>query len=174
MAVFPLTKIPKWGYHKGSGKRWFGATRDGGRTHAACDLIASPGKPVLAVDTGTYLYRESFYLGTDALVVQHNGFLVRYGEVSKDKKVKGLKRGDTVHPGQVIGYVGGLKMLHFEMYKGTEIGPLTQRKNKTFYNVPGANYQRRADLMDPTPYLNQLKLWTKFTDWVEDVVDDIF
>lgn len=173
MLVFPLTKIPKWGYHKGSGKRWFGASRDGGRKHAACDLICRPKKPVLAVDHGTYLYRRDFYLGTDQIVIDHGTYIVRYGEVDKEKRVKGLKPGITkVKPGDVIGFVGRLKMLHFEMYKGTEMGHLTQRKNKDYKYVDPKNFQRRADLLDPTSFLDRLKLWTNFSNWVDDVFEE--
>lgn len=175
MSIFPLTKVPSWGYSKGDGTRWFGAPRDDKRIHAACDLIARPGTPVLAVDHGTVLYRKYFYLGTDQLVVQHGNLVVRYGEVDPDKKVKGLKNGSIVKPGDVIAYVGKLKMLHFEMYQGTETGHLTDTTNKTDYKyVTAADFQRRSDLIDPTPYLDRWKLWTNFSNWVEDVVDDIF
>lgn len=55
--------------------------------------------------------------------------------------------------GQVLGTIGdmGLKnsMLHFEMYSNKAFGPLTNKSN-----MP---YQRRSDLIDPTPYLNQWK-----------------
>jgi len=46
--------------------------------------------------------------------------------------------------------IGGSAMLHLEVYKGTETGPLTQRNNKEFDYVPNKNYQRRSDLIDPT------------------------
>ena len=56
-----------------------------------------------------------------------------------------------VKTGQFTLHVGGLvslrrSMLHFEIYAGTKTGPLTVKKNKP--------YQRRADLVDPTPYLD--------------------
>ena len=41
-------------------------------------------------------------------------------------------------------------MLHFEMYDNSATGRLTDR-----HNPP---YQRRADLMDPTPYLDAARL----------------
>ncbi len=175
MSVFPLTKIPKWGYHKGSGKRWFGASRSDGRKHAACDLIATPGTPVMAVDHGTVLYRAGFYLGTDELVIDHGHFIARYGEVSPEKVVKDMKRGTVVKPGDVIAYVGKLKMLHFEMYQGTEEGALTQKWNKETYKyIAPDKFQRRPDLMDPTPFLDRWKLWTNFSNWVDDVIEEIF
>jgi hypothetical protein len=37
-------------------------------------------------------------------------------------------------------------MLHFEMYGNTVAGPLTQRSNRP--------YERRADLVDPTNFLD--------------------
>ncbi len=174
MSVFPVARISKWGYHKGNGTRWFGAPRDDGRIHAGCDLLARPGTKVLAIDHGTVQYRADFYLGTDQLVVKHGNFIVRYGEVAKDKKVKGIKNGSVVKPGDVIAYVGRLKMLHFEMYQGTETGYLTRRKNKDYKFVDPKNYQRRADLIDPTPYLDAWKAWSQFSDWIDDVMDDYF
>lgn len=176
MPVFPLPKIPNWGYHKGSGKRWFGAPRDKSRIHAACDLIARPGTPIYAVDHGTVWYSSGFYLQTDELTIRHPNFLVRYGEIAQGKLAPGIKRGEPVKPGQLIGWVGRLKMLHFEMYKDPHSSdPLTQRSNKTKYDyVTPGNYQRRSDLIDPTTYLDQWKFWTSVTNWVEDVIEDIW
>lgn len=173
MSVFPLTKIPRMGYHKGDGTRWFGASR-GGRKHAACDLLSPQYKPILAVDHGTVIYRGDFYKGTNQLVVDHGHFTVRYGEVDKEKRVKGIKKGSPVKPGEVIAYVGRLKMLHFEMYKGTDSGNLTRRSNKENYlYVTPQNYQRRSDLIDPTPYLDRWKLYANVNKWVGDAIDDV-
>ncbi len=62
--------------------------------------------------------------------------------------------GNSVARGQVIAFVGklesGSSMLHFEMYAGTASGSLTVRGNPP--------YQRRSDLLDPTPYLDQATL----------------
>ena len=38
-------------------------------------------------------------------------------------------------------------MLHFELYSGEKTGSLTDRSSKA------TKYQRRRDLMNPTPYL---------------------
>jgi len=53
-------------------------------------------------------------------------------------------------------------MLHFEMYKGTGTGYLSQTWNKKYDYVSGNKYKRRADLLDPTPYLEE---WAAWTDW---------
>jgi hypothetical protein len=41
-------------------------------------------------------------------------------------------------------------MLHFEMYDNSATGPLTNRRNPPF--------QRRSDLIDPTPYLDAARM----------------
>ena len=146
---FPLRVQPLADYH--THPRNFGANRSGGRQHAACDLYAEVGTEILAMADGTVLRGPyPFYLGTHALEVDHGDFVARYGEISH--AAEGLGPGSPVTRGQVIAYVGKLEglanaMLHLEMYQGTEVGPLTQRDH--------APYQRRADLMDPTPYLDE-------------------
>jgi murein DD-endopeptidase MepM/ murein hydrolase activator NlpD len=176
MPIFPLPKIPNQGYHKSKWHRgWFGATRDDGRIHAACDLIARPGTPVYAVDHGTIINIDKFYLGTDEITIKHPNFVVRYGEVARGKLPPDIAEYKTVQPGQLIGWVGRLKMLHFEMYQGTEEGYLTQKWNKKDYKyVAPGNYQRRPDLIDPTPFLDQWKFWLKVSNWIEDKIEAIW
>jgi hypothetical protein len=65
----------------------------------------------------------------------------------------------VVSEGQVIATVGIQcgTMLHFEMFKDrTGVKEyLTNRSHDTKYtNVPQENYERRDDLMDPTPFLD--------------------
>lgn len=171
MGRFPLPNVPNLGYHKGSGKRWFGASRDGGRKHAACDLIAKPGTPVFAVTGGTVLKvpKKAFFQETYSVIIDHGTFIVRYAELDMLRLVT---EGENVTEGQQIGTVGknykGTGMLHFEMYANTAAGELTQTTNKKYQYVPEANYQRRADLIDPTPHLDVWKLWTKFGDWYDE------
>src|SRR5262249_25825562 len=67
---FPLASRPSVDYHTGG--RYFGAPRDGGRYHAACDLIAPPGTHVLAVADGTITAGPySFFENTYAIEVTH-------------------------------------------------------------------------------------------------------
>jgi murein DD-endopeptidase MepM/ murein hydrolase activator NlpD len=144
---FPLSFVPKKHYKTGS--RWFGARRaKGTRKHAGCDLIATEGTPVYAVDDGTIVRGPyHFYRGTYAIEVEHPRFVARYCEIKK--VASGLRQGSRVRRGEVIAYVGKMfvsSMLHFEMYQGTATGPLTQRSSPP--------YQRRSDLLDPMPYLD--------------------
>jgi murein DD-endopeptidase MepM/ murein hydrolase activator NlpD len=143
---FPTEQKPSAEYTRGSGGRYFGASRSG-RKHAACDLMRPSGEKVFAVSGGTVIQRYRFYQGTDALEVKHDsGHVMRYGEVST-RTVGQSGNGDRVVKGQHIGYISNLRMLHFEMYSGSGTGPLTVR---------GSNeYSRRSDLIDPTNFLKQ-------------------
>jgi len=175
MSRFPLAKVPNQGYHQTKWHRgWFGASR-GTRTHAACDLIARAGTPIYAVDSGMIINIASFYEGTDEITIKHPNYVVRYGEIAKGKLPEGIREGTSVEEGQLIGWVGRLKMLHFEMYRGDIAGSLSQKWNKTNYSyVAGTNYERRSDLIDPTPYLDEWKLWTNFSNWADEIIEDIF
>ncbi|GJD72340.1 M23 family metallopeptidase [Methylobacterium goesingense] len=151
--VFPLSFIPKEDFAEGM--RRFGANRDGGkRKHAGCDLYAPVNTPVYAVADGIITQFASFYLETSYITVDHDDFIVRYGEV-KNSLPSGIRINSEVKAGDLIGYIGKLKglnmsMLHFEMYSNIATGPLTNRANKP--------YQRRSDLIDPTSYLKVWKL----------------
>lgn len=147
--IFPLRVRPTKSYQTGVAS--FGAWRSGGtRKHAACDLYAPVSTEILAIEDGTIIDGPYyFYDGTYALEVRHDsGYVVRYGEI-RQRVPRGITTGARVSQGQVIAYVGflvelKLSMLHFEMYKGTVTGLLTQS---------GDIYQRRSDLLDPTPFL---------------------
>jgi murein DD-endopeptidase MepM/ murein hydrolase activator NlpD len=149
MAIFPLRFRPKESYHEHP--RCFGNAREGGnRSHAGCDLYAPPGTDILAVEDGIVLRTGyQFYLSSIAIYIEHASGVIRYcelGEISES-----LKIGSTVRAGQVIAKIGKLQglplsMLHLEMYSGTVSGPLSN------FQVPP--YDRRKDLMDPTPFLD--------------------
>jgi murein DD-endopeptidase MepM/ murein hydrolase activator NlpD len=135
-----------------SGMRMFGARRGGGsRSHGAADLYRFRNEPIVAVAPGVVvrdLYY--FYQGTYAIEVVHSGgFIVRYGETT-NRAAQGVRRGAKVHMGQRLGQMGVVNsgccrpMLHFELYRGNRTGALS---------VTNPPYNRRADLMNPTPYL---------------------
>lgn len=135
-----------------SGMRRFRAGRGGGtRLHAAADIYRYKDEPILAVAPGEVIRnRYYFYQGTYALEVVHSGgFVVRYGEITGRGPNK-VKSGADIKMGERIGYMGVVNsgccrpMLHFELYDGSKRGSLSQRGNK---------FQRRSDLMNPTPYL---------------------
>ncbi len=142
------------------GARYFGANRSSGRKHAAIDLVVPHGTPVYAVAAGkvTRAYDSGFYLNTGAVeICNTDGSTVRYCEVKPC-----VESGQTVSKGQKIATVirntskERSSMLHFELYRGTNTGALSNSSNKSYKYVPNANYQRRADLLDPS-YL--IKHW---------------
>lgn len=143
---FPLGFVPRLSYHTGG--RRFGANRSHGtRKHAACDLIASEGTKIYAIHDGTVIRGPyHFYRGTYAIEVDHGDLIARYCEIKST--APGVRVGTEVNAGQLIAFVGKMyhdSMLHFELYSGTASGALTQRSNPP--------YQRRSDLLNPTPYL---------------------
>jgi murein DD-endopeptidase MepM/ murein hydrolase activator NlpD len=144
--IFPLRARPKESYREPP--RSFGSARDHGkRKHAGCDLYAAAYSDVLAVDDGTVLMYYLFYDGVFALEVKHPCGIVRYGEIA----LPGIKAGAVVKAGQAIARVGKMahveqSMLHFELYSGSAKGPLTDRARPPFL--------RRADLIDPTAFLD--------------------
>lgn len=157
---FPLCEPPTYSWNAGGRK--FGAPRAGGeRKHAGCDLFAPRGTPVVAIGGGTV--REcgrEFYRGTSSVAIHHDsGKWARYCEVIWTKEraelagvtLVTLKVGQRVSAGQLIGHVGRMfsdSMLHFELYDGTAVGRLTNRSAPPF--------QRRSDLLDPSPLLTRL------------------
>jgi murein DD-endopeptidase MepM/ murein hydrolase activator NlpD len=173
--MFPIPYIPALDYR---GSRGWNADRTavakqlnipgGVLKHAACDLIAPPGTPVLAVADG--FVREPphrFYPNEGALItyafsVQHSGFVARYCEIGRKVEVR---VGDYVLAGQVIAYIGdqpGNDMLHLEMYDGTAYGELNTAK------VPAnAPFYRRRDVMDPTPFLDG---WRHTAVWPKSAI----
>ncbi len=137
----------------GNASRRFGALRSGGtRRHAGVDVYARAGDEVIASQDGVILAFYGFCCGTRkttwALVVDHGGVAINYGEVTPDSLHRlGLKRGDRVSAGQVIGYIGrnprGSSMLHLEMYaSGTT-------RNHRWHSTG----QPPRELLDPTRYL---------------------
>ena len=127
----------------------FGGSRDGGsRKHGGADLYAPVGTNVYAVKGGTVIQNPyKFYRGSYAIEIDHGNFIARYCEINV---TIGLLKGSIITQGQLIGTIADLSlnrsMLHFEMYSGNGIGPLTNRTNPP--------YMRGSDLIDPTRFLN--------------------
>jgi murein DD-endopeptidase MepM/ murein hydrolase activator NlpD len=160
---FPLPFVPDISYKGGNG---FDANRDKvrkGLKHAANDLAAEPGTPVLALDDGVVLQDPyPFFSGTWAIEVRHPQFIARYCEIDKKTEVKS---GDKVSGGQVIAYVGdqpGDDMLHLEFFRGTKTGGLS-------FN-PGTHppYDRRDDVFNGASILDQATRsgLTSKDDWI--------
>lgn len=157
----------------------FGADRKG-RLHAGCDIGASHGTPVIAIEGGEVVERgtKPFIKGTQlfAIAIKHDsGFVARYTEINGIPE--SLKKGASVSAGQELGYTqqGGEKcMLHFELYKGGRKGSLSvpyakvpKGKKPNEYTAAEAQairsagylpmYGRRDDVVDPREFLLALE-----------------
>ncbi|GIU81017.1 MAG: hypothetical protein KatS3mg006_0081 [Pyrinomonadaceae bacterium] len=158
--------VPKYNGNYKEGMAQFGWPRARGRLHAGCDLYAPFKSDVVAITDGIVVEVGDFYLGTQALAIRHEGIgVVRYGEIVEIPE-SFYKVGAKVKAGDIIGKVGQVikisAMVHLELFDGTKIGPLTDRtKGIKYYNdgvKRDGNYQRRADLMNPTKLLDRLLL----------------
>jgi peptidoglycan LD-endopeptidase LytH len=123
--IFPMNPLPKCSMSKTS----FGQPRSGGRIHEGIDLVASLGQEVYAVANGT-LIRQAIDGNADATLSGNawklqvsDGSLTYYFYAHLSKFADGLKVGDSVTIGQLIGYVGdtgdpgpGNYHLHFEVH----------------------------------------------------------
>ena len=143
---FPVPYIPNISYKGGNG---FGGDRSKvreGLKHAANDLAAPAGTPVLAMADGVVINEPyKFFFNTWAVEVKHADFIARYCEIDRNMEVK---KGDSVKEGQVIAYVGnqpGPDMLHLEFFSGKKTGDLTQSSPP---------YNRRSDVFDGAKILD--------------------
>lgn len=159
---FPLPILPKADWSQAP--RAYASNRSSGaRAHAGCDLYAPIGTTVHAVRAGVVIRDPyTFYAETDALEIDHGRFVIRYGEIQPGSP---LRKGEKVSAGQFIAKVGRLvgvsvpsAMLHLEMYAGSASGRLTVSEDESARRADGVPFLRRADLIDPTPYLDKWKL----------------
>lgn len=117
--------IPVQGVERAALRDTFGAARSGGRrVHHALDIMAPRGTPVLAVEDGRIvrLHRG----GAGGITVYQLDLARRYGYyyAHLDRYVDGLKEGQAVTRGDVLGYVGttgnappGAPHLHFAIFE---------------------------------------------------------
>ena len=105
----------------------FGDARSGGRAHEGVDILATLGQEVYAVADGVLVNQAdaSASLSGNAwgLTADDDGTYYFFAHLSRF--ADGLKLGDRVRRGQVIGYVGdtgnpgpGNNHLHFEVHPG--------------------------------------------------------
>ena len=99
------------------------------KAHTAVDYAAPTGTPVMSIGDGTVLSVGWAGGGGNTVKIRHNSvYTTSYMHLSR--YAKGLKAGQHVHQGQVIGYVGTTGTatgphLDFRVYKnGSAINPL--------------------------------------------------
>jgi murein DD-endopeptidase MepM/ murein hydrolase activator NlpD len=118
--------------------------RDGGaRTHQAVDILAKRGTPVLSVDSGTVLRLTRSTLGGITIYSTDPArrFVFYYAHL--DRYAEGLREGQAIAQGEVIGYVGttgnapkDTPHLHFQVMRFVDA--------RTWWNGPP---------LDPRPFL---------------------
>lgn len=91
------------------------------RAHLGVDYAAAPGTPIRSIGDGRVLESKFTQAGGNTLVISH-GSVYKSRYLHLKNFAKGIRAGQTVKQGQVIGYVGSTGLatgphLHFEFYK---------------------------------------------------------
>lgn len=135
--------IPVRGISRESLKDSFHAGRSGGRVHAAVDILAKRGTPVLAATDGTILRIGTNELGGNVVWMTDTVRLFAYYYAHLDRHARGIRVGDHVRRGDVIGYVGttgnapeNVPHLHFQVMR-----------------TPDPEHWWNGTPVDPVPYL---------------------
>jgi murein DD-endopeptidase MepM/ murein hydrolase activator NlpD len=84
----------------------YDAPRDGARVHNAQDILAKRGTPVLAADDGTILHVGENSLGGKVIWTADPSRRFAYYYAHLDHYAKGLRDGQQISRGEVLGYVG--------------------------------------------------------------------
>jgi murein DD-endopeptidase MepM/ murein hydrolase activator NlpD len=109
----------------------FGAPRNGGRVHKGFDVLARCGIPLAAAVTGTVVKRAyDFRLDGNYIVIRGLGERRKYWYAHMVHPST-FRKGDLVHVGQIVGYVGKTGNartvgchLHFEIHvNGRPVNP---------------------------------------------------
>lgn len=118
--------IPVAGVRAEELKDTYGAPRSGGRAHKGVDIFAASGTPVVAAESGVIVKRDSNAVGGISLYERGmDGRTIFYYAHLKAWR-PGIKEGDLVRRGDVIGYVGstgnvsGSPHLHFAVFTVTD------------------------------------------------------
>ena len=97
----------------------YGASRSGGRSHEGVDMLGSMGTPLVAVVSGSVLFKQTPLGGNSVWLSGSDGNRYFYAHL---RGFAGSSR--SVSQGEVIGYMGatgnanGTVHLHFEVHPG--------------------------------------------------------
>ncbi len=137
--------VPVHGVQPGDLRDTYSAPRSGGRAHLALDIMAKKGTRVLAADDGYILRIARNDLGGKSLYLTDKQRRFVYYYAHLDEWKYGLREGQRVRRGQLIGSVGttgnataDAPHLHFQLMR---MGPGRQLWN--------------GEPLNPLPYLNR-------------------
>ncbi|HEX4566902.1 MAG TPA: M23 family metallopeptidase [Vicinamibacterales bacterium] len=116
--------IPVQGVDPDKLVRSYHDARTGGREHEALDILAPRNTPVVAVEDGTVAKLFLSKLGGNTIYQFDPTREYAYYYAHLERYADGLKEGEPIHRGQVIGYVGtsgnapkNTPHLHFAVYR---------------------------------------------------------
>jgi len=125
LAARDLT-IPVQGIAADKLVRTYHDTRSGGREHEALDILAPRNTPIVAVEDGTIAKLFNSKAGGITIYQFDPDQQYSYYYAHLERYADGLKEGDLVHRGQVLGYVGtsgnapkDTPHLHFAIFRLT-------------------------------------------------------
>jgi peptidoglycan LD-endopeptidase LytH len=126
-AASPHLIVPVAGVHHSALHDSFSEKRSGGRTHKAIDIMAAAGTPVLAAAAGVVVALDSSELGGISLYERDLDGRTIYYYAHLRGYFPGLKVGDLVRQGDVLGFVGetgnvppGGPHLHFAVHTASD------------------------------------------------------
>jgi murein DD-endopeptidase MepM/ murein hydrolase activator NlpD len=147
LRFFPVRGKHNTGYDKyaGNPKTWacgnYKSNSDFGSRHRGIDIWAAEGTPVVATVSGRIMQAESDRYGGNRVTIGERSGWSHYS-AHMQRLAPGLKKGQKIEAGKVIGYVGktgtssnGVVHLHYSIY-------------------PGNNYEKGAN---PHPYLKAVE-----------------
>jgi len=119
-------EIPVAGVEAGKLVRSYHDARSGGREHEALDILAPRNTPVVAVEDGTIAKLFLSKAGGNTIYQFDPSGDYAYYYAHLERYADGVKEGDRVHRGQVIGFVGtsgnapkDTPHLHFAVFRLT-------------------------------------------------------
>lgn len=131
--------IPVAGVRVEELKDTWGEARSGGRVHRGIDIFAPRGTPVVAAAAGIVVQRDTAGAGGIAVHQRDLDGRTVYYYAHLDRHRPGLKEGDLVRQGDVIGYVGstgnvsGSPHLHFAVFTVTNPNHLARGRELNPY-----------------------------------------